>query len=334
MLKQEDFLLPPRSDLSTYVEFVAVYLELRYFADDLVRSYFPELRDPARIDEIVLADIDGPGLLAATRLTGAPDPQQHVEMLREAADRLQLRRPGPAASTRSALLHRRALDKAKQSAARGNVVRAAILRMQAAQYAGDEAAASARAAAVADLLRLSRRLHAACGLGTADVDEWSRALAPLLEYAARGIWTPEARLLYDLQKVCLDHERGVYALNLWPWLWSLGKQPLKRPLPGQRDVLVVKHLRSARARLAAARLSERARRRVQGLFETAVHRTESKLRLDVSPGHRRGPGPRGPDSAQSARTCRPAQTGRRAARPDRRAGLFDHERSARCAVAQ
>ncbi len=283
VLRQEDYLLPPRDELSTYIEFAAVYLELRFFAEDLLRSYFPELRDLNRIDEVLSTDVDGPGLLAATRLAGAPDPQQHAEAVREAAERLHQRRPVRAASPRSALQYRRGMEKARLAAVRGNVVRAAVLRMQASGYVQDEDAAVARAAATADLQRLSRRLHAACGSAAADVDEWSKALAPLLEYASRGVWTREARLLYDLQKVCLDHERGVFALNLWPWLWSLGKQPLKRPLPGQRDVLMVKHLRSARSRLAAVRLTERSRRRLQHLFETAVHRTESKLRSSFRP---------------------------------------------------
>ncbi len=283
VLRQEDYLLPPKSDLSTYVEFAAVYLELRYFADELLRSYFPELRDLGRIDDMLHSDIDGLGLLAATRLAVRARPST---ARRSAARGGRPRRPacaGPTQSPRSGQLHRRGLDKAKRTAASGNIVRAAILRIQAAQHAGGDEALTARAAAGTDLQRLARRLHAACGFGAADIEEWTKALSPLLEYAARGIWTPEARLLYDLQKVCVDHERGIYALNLWPWIRSLGKQPLKRLLPGQRDVLVVKHLRGARDRLTVARLSERARRRLQGLFETAVHRTESKLRSNFRP---------------------------------------------------
>ena len=73
MLRQEDFLLPPRDDFSTYVEFVAVYLELRYFARHLLPAYFPELRDIGRVDDIVGQDLDAAGLLAATRPAGAPD---------------------------------------------------------------------------------------------------------------------------------------------------------------------------------------------------------------------------------------------------------------------
>ena len=69
-----------------------------------------------------------------------------------------------------------------------------------------------------------------------------RALVPS---AMRGIWTPEARLLYDLQKVCVDHERGVFKLDLPGWLRSGGRRPLKRPVPCQREVLMIKHLHGA-----------------------------------------------------------------------------------------
>ena len=283
VLRQEDYLLPPKSDLSTYIEFVAVYLELRYFAEDLLGSYFPQLRDLGRIDDIVLGDVDGPGLLSATRLTGAPDPQQHTEALREAADRLERHPLGPADSPRSAQLRRRGLEKAKRSGESGNIVRAAILRMQAAHSSsGEEAPHGAvgrpggfgsSGPAVAFRLRFQHGGHPGV----------VQTLVPLLEYAARGIWTPEARLLYDLQKVCIDHERGIYALNLWPWIRSLGREPVKRILPGQRDVLMVKHLRGARDRLTTARLSERARHRLEGLFDTAIHRTEGLLRSRFRP---------------------------------------------------
>ena len=38
---------------------------------------------------------------------------------------------------------------------------------------------------------------------------------PLLERASRRNWSPETRLLYELQKVALDQEREVYELNVW-----------------------------------------------------------------------------------------------------------------------
>ena len=78
----------------------------------------------------------------------------------------------------------------------------------------------------------------------------------------RGIWTAEARLLYDLQKVCVDHEREIYTVDLVEWALSWGRRPIKRQLPNQRDVLMLKHLRSAARRLAAVRISDDQRRQL------------------------------------------------------------------------
>src|SRR5262249_56888088 len=100
---------------------------------------------------------------------------------------------------------------------------------------------------------------------------------------ARGIWTAEARMLYDLQKVCVDHERGIYSLDVVGWATSLGKQPIKRMLPGQRDVLVSKHLRSAMHRLPSAQISNRARSRLAALLQAATHRAEGNLRARFKP---------------------------------------------------
>ena len=78
----------------------------------------------------------------------------------------------------------------------------------------------------------------------------------------RGIWTAEARLLYDLQKACVDHERDLYTVGVVEWALSLGRRPLKRPLPNQREVLLCKHLRSAARRLPAVRIADGQRRQL------------------------------------------------------------------------
>ncbi len=48
VLRQEDYLLPPRDDLAIYVEFAAVYLELREFDASLLAAYFPAIDDRGR----------------------------------------------------------------------------------------------------------------------------------------------------------------------------------------------------------------------------------------------------------------------------------------------
>ena len=52
---------------------------------------------------------------------------------------------------------------------------------------------------------------------------------------------------------------------------SLFRRPIKRPLPDQPLVLVVKHLRSALGRLPAARMHKEARQRLGELLRTALH---------------------------------------------------------------
>ncbi len=63
-----------------YIEFAAVYLELRYFVPGMLRSYFPGLEDVYHIDDVLKRDVDGQALLAATRLSGASVPEWHGDV--------------------------------------------------------------------------------------------------------------------------------------------------------------------------------------------------------------------------------------------------------------
>jgi hypothetical protein len=58
VLRQADLLLPPDGDTTTYIEFAALYLELKYFAPDALQKTFPTLSDPARVDETLALDLD------------------------------------------------------------------------------------------------------------------------------------------------------------------------------------------------------------------------------------------------------------------------------------
>src|SRR3569833_4749037 len=79
VLRSDEWLLPPADDRETYLEFVAVSYELKYFAPRLLADYFPSLRDHEAIDEILSADVDARAIYHETRLTGAPEPgESHV----------------------------------------------------------------------------------------------------------------------------------------------------------------------------------------------------------------------------------------------------------------
>ncbi|MBI3838174.1 MAG: hypothetical protein HY288_09620 [Planctomycetia bacterium] len=287
VLRQEDYLLPPKTDLTVYVEFVAVYLELRHFVPNFLRGYFPSLQDYHYIDELLKHDVDGESLLAATRPPGVSDPSWRGELpggerlgLGSPRDEQPRRLPVRKRSQRTAAA---LLAKADRVGSLGNLVRAAILRTRAARYANPEVAHRAGDDARAELERLARRMQAALNFTSGETEEWTKSLVSLLDQSARGIWTAEARMLYDLQKVCVDHERGVYTLDAIGWATSLGRKPVKRFLPGQRDVLISKHLRGAARRLPAARLSNRNRSRLAALLQSAVHRAEASLRARFKP---------------------------------------------------
>jgi hypothetical protein len=278
VLRREEYLLPPADDRSVFVEFAALYLELRHFAGTLLPIYFPAISCLERVDALLAEDIDGAALFAATRPEGAPDPIVPEDRDDEAdavgpaeEDTIVPRAP-------SFGLFRALMRRAKKAGKRGNVVRAAIARAQAVSLAPPERMAEIRAEARAELDLLANRLQAALNLEVPARDRWRSALAPLLAHAARGVWPVEARLLYDLQKVCVNYERDLFALDLAGWALTLGRRPIQRPVPCQREVLCLKHLRSADRRLKAVRLGDRERRRLASLIHAALHTNERRLR--------------------------------------------------------
>src|SRR5205823_499383 len=117
----------------------------------------------------------------------------------------------------------------------------------------------------------------------AEARAWRQVLPTLLAPAARGTWPDEARMLYDLQKVCIDHERPLYAADLIEWARSFFRRPIKRPLPEQRQVLLLKHLRTAGRRLRTVRMPEEERTRLGLLFLAVVGRKEKELRERFRP---------------------------------------------------
>ncbi len=287
VLRHENFLIDTRDLARVYVEFAAVYLELRHFAPGLLSRYFPTLRDLARVDEVLAADVDDATLLARTRLPGAPDlpsvsttdslefeiEPDETEVVEEEPE------PAIAPVGRSRSLIRQA-DRAR---AVGNLVRSAIARERAARLAGPSRAVRLQDAARSDLGQLCECLAPALGLDEAERRHWQRTLPLLLPSASRGIRSHSARLLYDLQKVAVDFGRDIYAVDLVEWAVSRGHRPIKRLLPNQREVLMIKHLRAAARRLSKVRLAEVDRERLAHLLNEAQDRLERTLRMRFRP---------------------------------------------------
>jgi hypothetical protein len=267
VLTQDRALMQGASERAAYVEFVAVYLELRYFAANLLPTYFPGIRDFKLIDHLLERDLDADVLFARTRLAGAPDPVLSPDTSSDEAHDYYWR-----------------LIRAAERAARsGNTVRAGILRTKAARVAPASLADSTRASAEAEIQRLTKRLQAALLLTDTEAAEWAKDLTPLLDKADQGSHPVEAVLLFDLQKVCLDHERNIYDLSLVEWALSAGKRPIKRPLPSQRLVRITSHLRNATQRLTMARLSDTDRQHLARLLQTALQQSEERLRARFRP---------------------------------------------------
>src|SRR5206468_5029566 len=118
----------------------------------------------------------------------------------------------------------------------------------------------------------------ALGFDDAERSEWEALLRHLLRRCADDRLTIEGRVLYDLQKVCVDHEREIFTVDVTEWLLSLGRQPIRRPLPALREVLTCKHLRSALRRSRESRLAEPDRAALIALIERALHRAEETAR--------------------------------------------------------
>jgi hypothetical protein len=283
VLASEDLLLPPQSDLSIYIEFVAVYLELRHFASGFLPAYFPSIDSFDRIDEVVDRDVDVEELLSVTRLPGAAEePDRSDSVINDSPEPIEYhdrRRPRKF----SQRVAQRLAAAADRVGPLGNSVRSAMLRFQASRGIGGELGRDARFAALSDVARLARRLQQAIGFSDTDARAWEESLAVLVDVSSAHVWSPGVRLMYDLQKVCLDHERGVYAIDVVGWLKRNGRGPLKQPLPGQRFVLISKHLRSASRRLASVPLGGRARLRLGSLLNSAMDRAENNLRAHFKP---------------------------------------------------
>jgi hypothetical protein len=282
VLRQENLLLPPGDLRTLYEEFAAVYLELRYFDPQRLPSYFP-LADYDAIDRVLAEDVDAPTLFERSRPEGAAVSEPDVSAFREVQS-AQYR--APAALEPNAAAFARRMAAAARSRGRGNVVRAALRAERAARVGSMEQAAEARRAASTDLDRLAARLQKALDIPPADVARWQRILHELLVPAAGGRWTAEGRLLYDLQKACLDHEREVYAVDIVEWIASSFRRPIRRHLPHQRQVLLVKRLRQAARRLPALRLPHELREQFRELLHDAVSQGECRLRDRFRPAAR------------------------------------------------
>jgi hypothetical protein len=268
VLIQDGQLVSGADERTAYIEFVAFFLELRYFSNNLIPVYFPSLAPLPQVEAIIAQDVDGAAIFARTRLPNAPDPTPKTD------DQ----------SDESEDFYRRLTQSAERAAAAGDTVGAAILHTRAARVASAPGTKVAQARAKEAIYDLVTRLQTALGLTDPRVQAaWREVLPTLLDKADQGARPVEAALLYDLQRACLDAEQIIYTLDIFEWFQSAGRKPIRRPLDSQRFVRVPEHLRSAIRRLAAARLADADRQALGSLLRDALARAEDRLRERFRP---------------------------------------------------
>lgn len=276
-----DHVADPAADAAdVYRLFAAVYLDRVSFAPDELEWLFPSLPDPRDVLAVLSEDVNAADLLARSRPAGAADPERPLSPVR-----LWIEPPSPAAAPpdlppgEPGTLLGRALDAERK----GNFVRAAILRSRAAVLLAGAAERQANAAARSAVGKLVDRLGTVFDWDEPTRREWRQALDPLLTPAMAGFWPRAARCLYELQKIPGELGREVFAVDLAESIRTLGRRPVKRPLPYARDVMLLMDLRRAHRQLLRAAVGEAERVRLDLLFRHEMHRAEHAIRHAQAP---------------------------------------------------
>jgi hypothetical protein len=281
VLEAEHLLAAEAGDVDAYRTFAAVYLDLSYFTAQAAEEFFPALPHGHAVRDALRHDVDADALFPKSRPQGSADPEREpTPDERWAAPVAPAADPGTAAPAGDASNLLRRATAAEQ---KGNAVRAAILRNQAAaalQGADRDRAAEAAAGSVRVLVD---RLGDLLKWDPDTREEWRQALRPLLPAAARGIWPRAARCLYELQRLPADFAREVYAVDLPEYIRTFGRRPLRRELPHARPVMMLMAFRKAHAQLLRAGLSEHEQLRLDRLMHHEIRRQEHAIRHEFTP---------------------------------------------------
>ena len=284
VLRAEQMLTKPDDDRNVYSEFVAVYHELNAFAARLIPLYFPSLPPAEVVLEVIRPECNAAKLLEETRPIDLPqDVRADVESNDSIETTIEKATSGTVAPRRSARQYDGLVKKAAKISAKGNHVRASLILQAALEVAPEGSIDAAREGLRGEIQKLVNRLQTALEISDAAVAAWVAVCEKLLPAAQSGFWNPNARLLYDLQSVCFDSEQEIYRVDLLRWVISLGKTPLKRPLPKQRIVMMSKHLRRAALRVPNVEIDPEGQRELSHLIHEAADAAEQILRVRVGP---------------------------------------------------
>lgn len=284
VLENEHCADPNASDVDRYRVFAALYLDLDYFKPQAAEEFFPALPNGHAVRDALAEDVPIEQLLGSSRPAGAPDPEREPPPdKRWSATPLSSvgSSASPSALAPSTGELGKLLQEATDAEEKGNFVRAALLRTQAAQSA--EPTQGALASALSALGQLVDRLGDVLDWDHETRQEWRQALGPLLPLAAAGDWPRAARCLYELQRIPAELAREVYAVDLPEYIRTLGRRPVRRHLPHARPVMVLMALRKAHRQLLRAGLGEQEQLRLDWLMQHEIHRRDHAIRHDFSP---------------------------------------------------
>ena len=286
VMRSEHRLIDPDSRIEAWREFFALYSELQRFEPDLLAVWFPSLAGQPNLKKALTRDINADELYARTKLYGATDPDLTPHVARDEAALVSTRRNWTMGTgiTQSDRAYVRLLRRRDRNNERGNTVAAIVNAIMASQRAtSSDKRNAATEKARTDIQFLTERLRRAIDFREEETDNWHSSLWELATNSVHGFWNSEKRLLYDLQKVCLDHERVTYKVDLVKWIVSRGQRPLRRPLTNLREVTMAKHLASAASRLVYVRLSGIERERLTELLHDAARLAEEQMRTRMRP---------------------------------------------------
>lgn len=296
MLRHDDLVLPPHDDREVYVEFAALYLELRHFAPGLLVSTFPGISRFDDLDALFAADLDVRALLDEGRPSEVPKltpvPLSNSTIVSQSshtgfglADAVTLR---PVSLPKAQDLLVRG-ERARQN---GNDVGAALAFAYAATAEDGEMHRRADRASRDALANLGHRLEAALAPppGADSSRRPPTSWAPLLvivgdraavERATR--FSVEARLLYRLQLAALAHERPQSIVDVAGFLVSRGRRRIVRSLPATRELRIAARLAEAAKLVRHVRVAPADRKLLARLIDAALAQAEDNVRDAIRP---------------------------------------------------
>ena len=285
VLTKEARVRDPDNTREVMAEFIAMALDLAEFAPREFHAWFPAIDHPETLILWLQQRVGMDAILARTRpallATGAPIATNNRT---RRATALPPRHRSPITRRRQAFLR----HWTRLAARRGNDVRAALLHWKLGSLADGNplAAERTRRGLARRTACLVRRLERALGLGEATPSDVGSLLMALVEAAGGSSWSPAARLLFDLQKICVDSERESYRTQLLSWAVTLGRTPLIRPLPHQRTALIHRHVAAALRRLPSLNLSTDMVEAGNALLLPAIETTAANVRSRLAPAVR------------------------------------------------